>query len=102
MAFVRQSLEQIEALNLFAEAEDEGESFVGAYNRCAQRGGVLVIDLAPLTSGFARETFVGATLDMVEHAAVTSRRLPFVFFEEAHLYASGERIANLVSSGSSQ
>jgi len=90
-------LEAIEALNLFAETAQEGESFVESYNRCAEAGGALVIDLAPLVSGFARETFVGATLDMIEEVAATSTRLPFVFFEEAHLYTSGERISNLVT-----
>ena len=34
---------------------------------------------------------------MVERVATTSPHLPFVFFEEAHLYAAGERIANLVT-----
>ncbi len=90
-------LEQIEALNLFAQDAGVGSSFDEAYALCAERGGALVIDLAPLHSQFARETFVGATLDMVERVAATSPRLPFVFFEEAHLYASGERIANLVT-----
>jgi hypothetical protein len=90
-------LEQIEALNLFAVDAGEGASFHETYARCAQRGGTIVVDLAPLHSQFARETFVGAALDMVEHAAATSPHLPFVFFEEAHLYASGERIANLVT-----
>ena len=90
-------LEQIEGLNLFAETSEEGESFIQAYERCAKQGGALIVDLAPLTSGFAREIFVGATLDMVERAAGTSQKLPFVFFEEAHLYTSGERISNLVA-----
>jgi len=90
-------LEQIEGLHLFAVNRDESSSFDEAYALCAQRGGTLVIDLAPLTSKFARETFVGATLDMVERVAQTSPRLPFVFFEEAHLYASGDRIDNLVT-----
>jgi DNA helicase HerA-like ATPase len=90
-------LDQIEALNLFARTEQEGRSFSEQYRLCAQRGRALVIDLAPLTSSFARETFVGASLDMVESVALTSSRLPFVFFEEAHLYASGERIGNLVT-----
>ena len=90
-------LEQIENLNLFAVNLDEGESFDEAYGYCAQRGGALVIDLSPLTSSFARETFVGATLDMVERVAEASPRLPFVFFEEAHLYTSGSRIDNLVT-----
>lgn len=90
-------LDQIESLNLFAQNENEGSSFGRAYELCAQHGGVLVIDLAPLTSRFARETFVGATLDMVERVAENNTKLPFVFFEEAHLYASGERIDNLVT-----
>ena len=90
-------LDQIEALNLFARTEQEGRSFSEQYRLCSQRGGALVVDLAPLTSSFARETFVGASLDMVESVALTSPRLPFVFFEEAHLYASGERIGNLVT-----
>lgn len=56
-----------------------------------------MVDLAPLNSAFARETFVGATLDMLERAATMSPRLPFVFFEEAHLYTAGSRIDNLVT-----
>lgn len=91
-------LDLMEGLNLFAETEGEGLSFVQQYERCAESGGALVIDLAPLTSRFARETFVGATLDMVEQVAATMPwRLPFVFFEEAHLYAAGGRIDNLVT-----
>jgi hypothetical protein len=90
-------LEQIESLNLFAESAAEGLSFDEQYMLCAQKSGVLVIDLSPLTSTFARETFVGATLDMVERVASHSDKLPFVFFEEAHLYASGSRIENLVT-----
>jgi uncharacterized protein len=90
-------LDQIEGLNLFAETVQEGASFAEQYELCAQRGGALVVDLAPLSSRFARETFVGATLDMVEHVAANSASLPFVFFEEAHLYASGNRIDNLVT-----
>ena len=90
-------LENIENLNLFARTLAEGSSFDAAYNLCAQRGGAIVVDLAPLTSRFARETFVGATLDMVERVAQTSHKLPFVFFEEAHLYTSGDRIDNLIT-----
>lgn len=90
-------IEQIEALNLFAESIEEGLSFHQQYEICAQKGGMLVVDLAPLTSAFARETFVSATLDMIERVAATSDKLPFVFFEEAHLYASGSRIENLVT-----
>jgi len=94
---VMDRLEIIENLNLFAITIDEGSSFYHAYDICAQRGGAIVIDLAPLSSRFARETFVGATLDMVERMAQTSPKLPFVFFEEAHLYTSGERIDNLIT-----
>jgi uncharacterized protein len=90
-------LETIEALNLFAQDEAEGSSFDRAYQICAEQGGAIVVDLARLTSRFGRETFVGATLDMIERMARTSPRLPFVFFEEAHLYASGDRIENLVT-----
>jgi uncharacterized protein len=94
---IMDKLDIIQGLNLFAERVNEASSFSSAYNLCALRGGALVVDLAPLTSRFARETFVGATLDMVERMAATSPKLPFVFFEEAHLYASGERIDNLVT-----
>lgn len=90
-------LKYIEGLNLFARTEDEGISFDEQYALCAQQGGALVIDLAHLTSTFARETFVEATLDMVERVAATQAKLPFVFFEEAHMYAKGERIENLVT-----
>jgi hypothetical protein len=90
-------LEIIEGLNLFARDENEGSSFDNAYKLCAKLGGAIVVDLARLTSRFGRETFVGATLDMVERMARTSDHLPFVFFEEAHLYASGDRIENLVT-----
>jgi len=90
-------LDQIEGLNLFAATEAEGASFHRQYELCAQRGGVIVVDLSPLSSRFAREVFVGATLDMVETVAGTSDRLPFVFFEEAHLYTAGDRIENLVT-----
>jgi hypothetical protein len=90
-------LDQIEGLNLFAETPQQGVSFYREYELCAQQGGALVIDLAPLTSKFAREVFVGATLDMVETVAGTSSKLPFVFFEEAHLYTAGTRIENLVT-----
>ena len=90
-------LEIVESLNLFAITPEEGSSFSQAYKICAEQGGAIVIDLAPLSSRFARETFVGATLDMVEDMAQTSPKLPFVFFEEAHLYTSGERIDNLIT-----
>lgn len=90
-------LDQIEGLNLFAENEGEGESFQEKFALCAQQGGALVIDLAPLNSKFAREVFVHATLDMVESVAMSAPKLPFVFFEEAHLYTSGDRIENLVT-----
>jgi uncharacterized protein len=90
-------LDQIEGLNLFAETPQQGVSFYTEYAFCAQQGGALVIDLAPLSSKFAREVFVGATLDMVETVTGTSHKLPFVFFEEAHLYTAGARIENLVT-----
>jgi uncharacterized protein len=90
-------LDSIASLNLFAENEEEADSFDEAYQLCAQRGGALVVDLAPLASRFARETFVGATLDLIERMATSSAKLPFVFFEEAHLYTSDLRIDNLVT-----
>jgi hypothetical protein len=94
---VMDRLESIENLHLFAANAAESSSFDDAYNLCAQMGGAIIIDLAPLASRFARETFVGATLDMVERMAQTSPKLPFVFFEEAHLYTSGDRIDNLIT-----
>jgi hypothetical protein len=95
---VMDRMDQIQALNLFAENAAEGSSFAEQYGLCSQQGGVLVIDLAPLASRFAREAFVGATLDMIERVAESpDAALPFVFFEEAHLYASGTRIDNLVT-----
>jgi uncharacterized protein len=90
-------LDSIEALHLFADSEEEADSFVDAYELCARRGGVIVIDLAPLNSDFARKTCVDATLDAVERIAPTSFKPPFLFFEEAHLYTSGARIDNLVT-----
>jgi hypothetical protein len=90
-------LDQIHGLNLFAESQDEGESFQQKYDLCAKRGGAIVVDLAPLSSKFARETFVGATLDMIESVAMSTSKLPFVFLEEAHLYTTGDRIENLVT-----
>lgn len=94
---VMSRLNYIEGLNLFAKTSEEGISFDQQYTLCEQKGGVLIIDLAPLNSKFARETFVEATLDMVERVAAIRTKLPFVFFEEAHLYAKGERIENLVT-----
>ena len=88
-------LEQIEALRLFAETEEDVQTFTGAYESCLESGGALVIDLSPLPSSFAREAFVGATLDLIE--TVASKKPPFVFFEEAHLYTQGARIDNLVT-----
>lgn len=90
-------LEIIEGLNLFADNPEEGASFDRVYEICAQSGGTIVIDLARLTSRWGRETFVSAALDMVERMSREAQKLPFVFFEEAHLYASGERIENLVT-----
>jgi DNA helicase HerA-like ATPase len=95
-------LNRIQALNLFAETQSDGNTFQDRYDLCAQKGGALIVDLAHLNSRFAREAFVGATLDMVERVAKeriasSSRKLPFVFFEEAHLYTASERIENLVT-----
>jgi hypothetical protein len=90
-------LDSIEALNIFVDAEEEGSSFDRAYELCAESGGAILVDLARLSSRFARETFVNATLDMVQRMARESPKLPFVFFEEAHLYASGARIEDLVT-----
>lgn len=95
---INDRLDSIESLNLFARTGAEARGFAEAYALCSQRGGCVVVDLAPLASKFAREMFVQATLDMVETAANTAgQRLPFVFFEEAHLYTQGERIENLVT-----
>ncbi len=90
-------LDSIEALRLFAATEEEANSFDDAYALCTQRGGAIIIDLAPLSSDFARKTCVDATLDAIERIAPTSVKPPFVFFEEAHLYTSGARIDNLVT-----
>lgn len=96
-AAIMDRLEIMENFNLFAVIPEEGTSFDYVYGLCSQRGGAILIDLARLTTKFAREAFVGATLDMVERVARNTEHLPFVFFEEAHLYASGERIENLVT-----
>lgn len=95
---ITERLDQIEGLNLFARNPGEARGFAEAFALCCQRGGCVVVDLAPLASKFARELFVNATLDMVETAAATpGLRLPFVFFEEAHLYTQSDRIDNLVT-----
>ena len=99
-AAILDRLEIIEGLHLFADNAVQGTSFDTVYSLCSRKGGVIVIDLARLSGRFGRETFVGAALDMVERVGRSEEanvRLPFVFFEEAHLYASGERIENLVT-----
>jgi uncharacterized protein len=94
---IMERLDSIEALHLFAKTEEEADSFINAHELCIQRGGAIVIDLAPLSSDFARKTCVDATLDAIERIAPASPKPPFVFFEEAQLYTSGGRIDNLVT-----
>jgi hypothetical protein len=96
-SWTRRLLDQIDGLNMFAMTQEEGEAFRRRYDQIESDGGGLVIDLAPLTRSFGREAFVGATLRMVEAKAASSPKSPFIFFEEAHLYAAREMIENLVT-----
>ncbi len=97
---IRSRLEALKNTQIFARSAQEGASLGETY-RLIRHGGALVIDISGL-SNLAREGFVQAIIELVKdlclwEIAHDTRRFPFIFFEEAHLYVSRQSIDYIVT-----
>jgi DNA helicase HerA-like ATPase len=94
-------LTYIQTLGIFAKNSQEATSIEAELKRISDQGGALIIDLAALPT-MAREGFVQAVVDAIKQfckklSADAEIKLPFIFFEEAHLYVSKYGINDIVT-----
>lgn len=97
---IRSRLEAVKNTQIFARTPKEAASLGETY-RLIREGGALVIDISAL-SNLAREGFVQAIIELVKDLCLWeiehgTRRFPFIFFEEAHLYVSRPSIDYIVT-----
>ena len=97
---IRSRLEALKNTRIFARSAKEAAS-LGVTYRLIREGGALVIDISGL-SNLAREGFVQAIIELVKDLCLweiehETRRFPFIFFEEAHLYVSRQSIDYIVT-----
>lgn len=95
-------LRMVRSTGLFAE-DDRTESLSDRFDRVTRAGGFLAFDLAEIPMGRVRALVRGLNrrLETVceSERASGRNRYPFVFYEEAHFYASPEEILNLITRG---
>jgi DNA helicase HerA-like ATPase len=100
-AAIASRLTYVETLGIFARNLQEATSIQSELNRISEHGGALIINLATLPT-IAREGFVQAIIDTIKQfcnslTPSTEAKLPFLFFEEAHLYVSKHGINDIVT-----
>lgn len=100
-AAIASRLTYVQTLRIFARSVQEATSMQAELNRISEHGGALIIDLAELPT-IAREGFVQAIIDTIkrfcnELPADAEAKLPFLFFEEAHLYVNKHGINDIVT-----
>jgi hypothetical protein len=99
---IEQRLRMVGRQHLFAESKDS-ETLASRFNRTTDAGGFLVFDIAELGLGKVKALTRGLNRQVeriCEHERKTGRgRYPFVFYEEAHFYASPVEILNLITRG---
>lgn len=95
-------LRMVRATGLFSD-DGSAESLADRFDRVTRAGGFLAFDLAEIPMGRLRALVRGLNrrLEAVCEAERTTgrNRFPFVFYEEAHFYASPEEILNLITRG---
>ncbi len=94
-------LAYVQTLGIFARNLQEATSMQSQLEKISKVGGALIIDLAALPT-IAREGFVQAIIDTIKQfssriPADAEAKLPFLFFEEAHLYVSKHGINDIVT-----
>ena len=97
---IRSRLNALRNTRLFASEPNESVS-LHKYYGLIRDGGALVIDISGL-SNQARSGFVQAIIEIIKELcfneiATGTERLPFLFFEEAHLYVSRNSIDYIVN-----
>lgn len=98
---IRNRLTYVQTLDIFARNAQEATSMQSQLEKISEHGGALVIDLAALPT-IARWGFVQAIIDTIKQFCSklpvgAEAKLPFLFFEEAHLYVGGQGINDIVT-----
>ena len=100
-AAIASRLTYVQTLGIFARNPQEATSMQSQLEKISENGGALIIDLAALPT-IAREGFVQAVIDTIKQFCNrlppnAEAKLPFLFFEEAHLYVSKSGINDIVT-----
>jgi hypothetical protein len=93
-------LTKVKGMRLFADKPTK-QSLLGTLQSIGEKGGTLVLDLSALKPRVQRGVAAGINRLLErfceDEREAGTRRYPFVFYEEAHLYIDEEDILNIVT-----
>jgi hypothetical protein len=97
---IAERLTKVRGMRLFADRQTR-QSLLGTLQDIGEHGGIFVLDLSALRPRVQRGVAAGINR-VLEHfcedeRAAGTKRYPFVFYEEAHLYVDDEDILNIVT-----